>query len=104
MKTTHNLEFEAAPWDVDPSIALFRIGTCEGQWQVIGKAYVIISILNKESGNGHLDDVFEWFEHSAKRDGMGLIVAAVMNARFKEHLLKKRGFMDMGMDSVIKIP
>lgn len=66
-------------------------------------AYVIISILNSQPGNGHLQDVFEWFEHSCKRDKISLIVAAVMNEKFKQHLINKRDFIEALHDSVIKV-
>lgn len=101
-KTTHNLEFEAAPWREHPLIILFRVGTCHGQWFSTDDAYCIISIMNETPGNGHLEDVFEWFVNSCKRDKKALIVMELMNNRFKEHLIKKRGFHDMGNDHVIK--
>jgi len=101
-KTKHSLEFEAAPWPRNESIMLFRIGTCEGQWFVTENAYCIISILNSKPGNGHLQDVFEWFENSCKRDKRALIVLECMNENFRQHLLTKRGFKDMGRTNVIK--
>lgn len=64
---------------------------------------VFISVINSQPGNGHLDDVFQWFESSCKRDKKALIVMELMNERFKKHLLEKRGFSDMGKDNVIKI-
>lgn len=102
MKTKHNLDFEACPWPRNEAIMLFRIGTCEGQWMATDNAYCIISVINNVPGNGHLDDVFEWFENSCKRDKKALIVMELMNDRFKKHLLLKRGFSDMGKDNVIK--
>lgn len=104
MKTTHSLSFEVAPWPRMPEgpILLFRVGTCEGQWMTTDEAYCIISIINNDPGNGHLDDVFEWFEASCKRDKKALIVMELMNDVFKKHLLEKRGFTDMGKDNVIK--
>lgn len=103
MKTAHNLPFEVAEWREHPAIKLYRVGTCEGQWMATEEAYCIISVVNSSPGNGHLNDVFEWFEMSCKRDGKALIVMELMNERFKKHLLEKRGFADMGRDNVIKI-
>lgn len=105
MKTKHKLPFEVAPWDRQPNgpIQLFRVGTCDGQWMSTENAYCLISVINSKPGNGHLEDVFQWFESSCKRDGKALIVMEVMNERFKKHLLTKRGFSDMGKDNVIKI-
>jgi hypothetical protein len=83
---------------------LFRIGTCEGQWFAIEHSYCILSVLNNNPGNGHLDDVFEWFEFSCKRDKKALLVLEVMNDRFKQHLITKRGFNEVpGKPDLIKI-
>lgn len=103
MKTKHNLSFEVAPWPRNKAISLFRVGTCKGQWYSTENAYCIVSVINNVPGNGHLDDVFEWFESSCKRDGKALIVLELMNERFKKHLMTKRGFEDMGNNHVIKI-
>lgn len=102
MVTKHNLAFEVAPWPKNPAIQLFRVGTCEGQWFVTDHAYCILSVKNSCPGNGHLDDVFEWFEASCFRDKKALIVLELMNEQFKAHLLKKRGFKVMGKNDVIK--
>lgn len=90
--TKHNLDFEACAWPINPNIQLFRIGSCEGQWQFSGSSYDIIAVINNKPGNGHLDDVFEWFEYSCKRDGVHLRVMELMNDKFKTHLINKRGF------------
>jgi hypothetical protein len=101
MKTKHRLPFEACPWDRNPAYMLFRVGTCEGQWFSTDVAYVILSVINSKPGNGHLDDVFQWFEFSCRRDGKALMVMELMNDGFKKHLITKRGFTDVG-DHVIK--
>jgi len=92
IKTKHNLDFESCPWPRNPAILLFRIGTCEGQWMSTDLAYCIISVINREAGNGHIDDVFEWFEHSCKRDKRALMIMEFFNESFKKHLIEKRGF------------
>jgi len=95
LTTTHALDFEAAPypqffegehWD------RYRVGTVEGLWSVDEENYLILSFINKQPNNGHLDDVLEWFEHSARRDGKNLKILQVVNLRFKRHLIAKRGF------------
>ena len=69
-KTKHNLLFEVAestyPQYPIPH-KMFRVGTCEGQWGNTEDSFYILSVLNKEQGNGHFDDVLEWFENSCKR-------------------------------------
>lgn len=90
--TEHNLLFESCAWAINPSIQCFRIGTCTGQWFAYDSSYVILTVINHEPGNGHLNDVFQWFEASAKRDKYALEVWEIMNKRFYDHLLNKRGF------------
>ena len=102
--TTHSLDFEATPWPRNPAFMLFRIGTCEGQWLSTETAFCIIAIINNKPGNGHLTDVFEWFEYAAKRDGKALMILEFMNDRFKKHCVEKRGFTAIpNRDDVIKI-
>lgn len=103
-ETKHNLPFEATqPIERYGWYMLFRIGTCVGQWRATRDAYEILSIINEEPGNGHLNDVFEWFEYSCKRDGKMLRISEVWNSRFKRHLIKKRGFEpESGTLNVVK--
>lgn len=103
--TTHNLSFETAPGNYADWYQQFRIGTCEGQWGSVKGAYFILSVFNKTIGNGHLNDVFEWFEFGCKRDNKNLLVLECMNERFYEHLVNKRGFLplDTGKENVIKV-
>jgi hypothetical protein len=104
IKTTHNLLFEACDWPRDKNIKLFRVGTCHGQWYSEELCYVILTVINNSPGNGHLQDVFEWFENSCKRDKKLLKVAEVMNQRFRKHLIEKRGFHPITMtEDLIKI-
>jgi len=99
MKTTHNLQFEVARWPIG-DIKMFRVGTVEGIWDCDDKEYRIIAITNKEPGNGHLNDTFQWFEESCKRDNRSLRICELWNKRFKNHLIKKRGFTVDGEDAV----
>ncbi len=108
MKTTHNLEFEVAPSRYmvgNVAHQLFRVGTCDGQFGYTGDSYFILSVTNSSQGNGHLTDVFEWFEASCKRDNKNLLVLECMNKDFYRHLLEKRGFvaLDKEQDNCIKI-
>jgi len=104
--TTHNLDFETKPFRIqiegEPMNICFKVGTCHGMYCVTEKTYDIIAIENDEKGNGHLQDVFEWFENSCKRDKKDLRVLEFMNEGFKKHLIEKRGFMPQGRNDVIK--
>lgn len=110
-KSTHNLHFMCAPHDfqiIDPGDVpwvKFKIGTCEGLWRAKNKNYEILAIKNHEPGNGHFQDMFDWFENSCKRDKHSLVVIQVDNKRLKKHLLEKRGFIEHEKEynSVIKI-
>ena len=79
---THKLDFECAPWPLNEAIAVFRVGTCEGQYLFMRKSICILSVVNSVPGNGHLDDVFDWFEFASKKQGHSLKVLAIMNERF----------------------
>lgn len=105
IQTTHHLDFLSKP---DPINALtgddwqrFKIGTCHGQWRATKSAYEILSVINDKPGNGHLNDVFEWFEHSCRRDQKALIVREIWNKGFYAHL-KKCGFKRWGKEDLIK--
>ncbi len=91
--TTNRLDFEV------PEHSLyglqFRIGTCLGLWGSTKDSYYILSVVNKNPGNGHLNDVFEWFEFSCQRDNKNLIVLEIINDSFYKHLLLKRGFVPL---------
>ena len=105
-ETKHKLPFEAAPWEgnliVDEGFMRFRIGTCEGLWRHTDKHYEILAVMNDKPGNGHFEDVLQWFEHSCKRDKRKLKISEVWNKAFKKHLIKKRGFRKIGLDDVEK--
>jgi len=114
IQTTHKLDFESRPWT--PSIKAFginpnntqefRVGTITGQWFFSPKTRTlcILSIVNEKPGNGHLDDVFMWFEYSAKTHKCPLVIMEFMNDRFKKHCIEKRGFIPMpGTDHLVKI-
>lgn len=103
MTTTHNLIFESKPWERDPSMQKFRIGTCGGLWGSNDFCYYILAIDNEQPGNGHLDDVFEYFEASCIRDDRNLLVLQCMNKSFYDHLINKRGFVAVDEENVIKV-
>lgn len=103
MITEHNLQFESAE---HPKYGqLYRCGTCEGQWGNNRDSYYILSIINNSPGNGHLNDLFQWFEFSCKRDNKNLLVLHCFNKKFHNHLITKRNFiaMDEVQENVIKI-
>lgn len=103
--TKHHLNFEATPWPRDNRIMAYRVGTCHGQYSFMDGSLVLISIVNESPGNGHLEDVFEWFEYAAKAQRIPLVIAEFFNYRFKKHCIEKRGFLEYAKaNGVIKFP
>jgi hypothetical protein len=96
VRTKHNLDFEVSEWEIGmitkSGYDRFRIGTVTGLWRCTPISYNILAIENSEKGNGHLEDVFEWFENSCKRDKKNLVVEELLNEKFKTHLITQRGF------------
>jgi len=105
-KSAHNLPFESAQYhlQVDDNYdwQKFRIGTCEGLWCDAGTSYNILAITNSKPGNGHFDDVMQWFERSCRRDKKNFIIMEVWNKSLFRHLINKRGFKIIVDENVIK--
>jgi len=101
-QSTHKLDFEVSPSYLG---LRFRVGTCNGLYKVMPNMYCIIGIYNGERNNGHLQDVFDWFENSCKRDNYNLTVVEIRNRRFHDHLVNKRGFVNLDLkgENVIKV-
>ncbi len=109
-ESTQKLDFLTADWplarmfgkEADPfKIRAYRVGTIHGLYGNDKHTYYLSAIVNDHPGNGHLNDMFEWFENSCKRDKKNLVVHEFLNLAFRDHLLKKRGFLPHG-DDVIK--
>lgn len=104
-ESTHKLSFFSGYWNHPCNTEgwqVFRIGTCSGQWGGTNTTYDILSIINDQPGNGHFDDVLEWFENSCKRDNRDLRFLEVMNPDFGQHLVSKRGFIYYDKENLIK--
>lgn len=110
-KSTHNLDFAIGQWeplpghtvDVAEGFLRFKVGTCNGLWRSTKSSYEILAVTNETPGNGHFDDVLEWFEQSCRRDKRSLRVLELWNEKLKKHLIEKRGFKDIQNDNVEKI-
>jgi hypothetical protein len=102
--STNKLDFGTAPFSskiAQKPMKRFKIGTCIGLFGITQEGYEIHSINNIEQGNGHFEDVLEWFEYVCKRDSGSLIFTNVPTERFKKHL-KKRGYKDVGRNDFMK--
>ena len=103
-KTKHNLPFLTCEYH-NPILGKtpfyrFKIGTCTGLWGAEDNFYIILAIDNDKPGNGHFEDVLQWFERSCKRDNKGLKFASILNPKFGRHLVHKRGFKIVGKDAI----
>lgn len=96
--STHKLDFLVAPWEfmdsipVTPPFKRYRVGTCHGLWRCADDCYEILSVINDEKGNGHLQDVIEWFENSCRRDNKNLRMLHFENLPFMIHMINHFGF------------
>ena len=86
--STHNLPFEVADWPLSPKWKVFRIGTITGLWGSTDTSYDILAIDNEDKGNGHLQDVFDWFKMKCIRDKRDLRFHELLNIRFENYLLR----------------
>lgn len=101
-ESTHKLDFMAVPWHRNGSMTAFKVGTCHGLYYTTDSDYVILSIINDSKGNGHFQDVLEWFENSCKRDKKNLGFMEIWNESLFTHLTKKKGFRAVSDKVVIK--
>jgi hypothetical protein len=106
-KSTHNLPFLCRPYEfkIDDGNIYdeFKIGTCVGLWTCSETSYDILSIINKIPGNGHIQDVLDWFENSCKRENFDLRFMEIMNEKFAEKCIKNHGFTrEKGTNNLIK--
>lgn len=103
--STHKLEYlQGEETEMEPgrTMAGYKVGTCHGLVCFTKTAIEILAVENEEPGNGHFDDVLEWFEYAAKEQGVQLRVIELLNQRLKWHLIDKRGFIADSLGSVFK--
>lgn len=91
LKTKNDLPFENR-FRPEYGLFEFKVGTVVGLWESTDFGYCIIAIFNKNQGNGHLDDMFQWFENSCHRDKKDFLIIDLVNEKFKNHLIEKKGF------------
>lgn len=75
--------------------------TCEGLYKSSPTSFDILAITNSVPGNGHFEDVLEWFYNSCRRDQKDLVILEVWNSELKRHLIHKRKFKPYRVDDVI---
>jgi hypothetical protein len=93
--SSHKLDFLCAYWPLSENFKQFKVGTCSGLWSCERFSYCILAVVNHTKGNGHFDDVLEWFEYSCKRDNYSFKFFEVWNDNLKKHLINKRGFVEI---------
>lgn len=97
-----NYEF-LKPTEEDEKRVWFIVGTCKGMYIIEDSICDIWAITNSDPGNGHFDDVLEWFEFFCKNGNRDLLITRIENMKFRDHLLNKRGFIEHGPAGVKKI-
>jgi hypothetical protein len=102
-ETTHKLDFEVRPWRLSNEFVEFKVGTCHGLYSSDKNSFNILAVINDNPGNGHTKDVFEWFEHSCRRDGKSLKVLEIMNEEYMSDLINKHGFKKIEGNNVEKV-
>jgi len=85
------LVFEISNW-IKPECIRFRMGTITGLWGETPTTHDIIEIENSKPNNGHLQDVFNWFEGFCQKTNKDFRVTNITNQGFGKHLDEKRGF------------
>lgn len=100
--TVHKLDFLSCPWERDPEWNRFKIGTCHGLWRATAFSYDILAIQNDTPGNGHFEDVMQWFEHACRREHRLFRIMQVWNEELLQHLVYKRGFTAVKEDCIKK--
>lgn len=116
IETTHKLNFNTSLWispfnilsqddEDDIPWRIYHIGTMHGQFRITKDSIEILSFLNESPGNGHLQDVFEWFEFLSNTEGKPIVIRECWNPGFKQHLISKRGFIPIpDTDDITKHP
>jgi len=103
LTTTHNLDFlQSERGEKDDDIVGFKVGTCHGLFYQTKEALCLLVVVNEEIGNGHFTDVLEWFEFSARIQGLYFDVIHVWNQRLRKHLIEKKGFVAIEADHLRK--
>lgn len=81
----------------------FKVGTCRGMYAMGNREIKVIYIANEQPGSGHTDDVIEWIEHSAKKEGYNVRFTGIEHPGFRNHLVKTRGYLKKGKGDLVKV-
>lgn len=104
MKSSHDLIYEQSdPTELEPGrkMAGYKVGTCHGL-VIFDDAINLLAVINNEPGNGHFDDVMEWFHYACRIQKKDFRVIELFNQRLKWHLINKRGFVAVDQMTVVK--
>lgn len=104
-RTTHNLKISIAPQTFagrPTGNTLYKIGTCHGFYRSTNLSVDIIAMVNDEPGNGHFDDVLQWFTEIARLEGKLLRVVEIMNPEIATRLIQFYGFHAIDAKTVVK--
>lgn len=94
-KSSHKLKFRTAPHVIagaPTGMEKFEIGTVHGLWVQSKMSIDIFACINDEPGNGHMDDVFEWFFEIARTGALAVRIVNVSSVTFRNQLIEKWKF------------
>jgi hypothetical protein len=80
----------------------FICGTVDGIFTVEKERVVMIGIGNMQPGNGHITDVFQWFERACRELKKNFWIVEIINEGFYRHLVEKHCFQIVTNKQVIK--
>lgn len=81
----------------------FQVGSCSGLYVMGNREIKLIYVSNDKPGSGHMDDVFDWIQHSAQKENYNVRFVGVKLPAFRKHLIDDRGFMKKGNGELLKI-
>lgn len=85
---------EAWRWNnfLRENMLTFQRGTVEGLIGLRPGVFVLVAIVNDRPNNGEFSPVMDELEHVARCHNLKFRVAAILNPRLRDHLLRKRGY------------
>lgn len=103
-KSPHKLKFKTAPHLIGGAptgMEKFIVGTCHGLWVQHNLSVDMWAVINEKPGNGHMDDVIEWFFQIAKAGNVPIRVMDISNKTFYDELVEKWKFLPTDHPNVL---
>lgn len=94
MTTTHPILKHSDYCKIEPftDMQAWKCGTCRGFWVVEPDRLLVSAVRNDSPHNGHFAAFMRQVERFAASQKKDLLFISFMNPRFKEHLIRCRGY------------